>query len=510
MSNYITIDPLTTSDIGVAVNNADTTLGSNPGTIEVLPGNGAINTQISLSPKRRLKFGMGTFTTTLTVPVIKYDSYCTIEGDGWGTILKEPASTAWAVIASKAWVTNNYNDGETDVTIRNLQFAGNNSAFSSTLSTINIANSHRVLIENCFLNGTKAIGIQIGGGSNNGYFAEDVIVANCHFKNVASQNIGATNARRFQIINNDLRDAGQSGGPGASYIDLEANTSTDLLQDFLVSGNVIHSYGSANNGNGILVQHSNRDNCGPGTISNNVIWGQNNNGNSTMANAFYLNYCEGVKITGNTVRRIGQMAYQVYNSKHCDITNNLFELVGGGGLNAGKLYGSTYCQIMGNTLHYPSGGGSASSIFEEGSSSDFNTYAFNWFSNSQDNSGPVDGGIGGTGFGANSVTCRNISNRYEFSLAPKHKIVQIVTASRAVSLIDDVILVDTTGGAVTLTLPDATYGARELTIRRKAGTANITVTPYGTQKINGASSLTISDDLATPLQSDWSNWWTLR
>jgi hypothetical protein len=28
MSNYITIDPLTTSDIGVAVNNADTTLGS--------------------------------------------------------------------------------------------------------------------------------------------------------------------------------------------------------------------------------------------------------------------------------------------------------------------------------------------------------------------------------------------------------------------------------------------------------------------------------------------------
>lgn len=74
----------------------------------------------------------------------------------------------------------------------------------------------------------------------------------------------------------------------------------------------------------------------------------------------------------------------------------------------------------------------------------------------------------------------------------------------------DVILVDTTGGAVTLTLPDATYGARELTIRRKAGTASITVTPYGTQKINGASSLTISDDLATPLQSDWSNWWTLR
>lgn len=65
-------------------------------------------------------------------------------------------------------------------------------------------------------------------------------------------------------------------------------------------------------------------------------------------------------------------------------------------------------------------------------------------------------------------------------------------------------------GAVTLTLPDATYGARELTIRRKAGTASITVTPYGTQKINGASSLTISDDLATPLQSDWSNWWTLR
>ena len=56
---------------------------------------------------------------------------------------------------------------------------------------------------------------------------------------------------------------------------------------------------------------------------------------------------------------------------------------------------------------------------------------------------------------------------------------------------DEILLVDTTGGAISVVLPVANKG-REFRVIRVAGSANVTVTRSGADTINGATSLTVS------------------
>ena len=66
-----------------------------------------------------------------------------------------------------------------------------------------------------------------------------------------------------------------------------------------------------------------------------------------------------------------------------------------------------------------------------------------------------------------------------------------ITANYTVSYKDDYLFVDTTAGAVILTLPVA-KGGNKYTIVRIAGANNITVQRSSTDTVNGAASITIS------------------
>lgn len=70
-----------------------------------------------------------------------------------------------------------------------------------------------------------------------------------------------------------------------------------------------------------------------------------------------------------------------------------------------------------------------------------------------------------------------------------------VTADYTVTGEDDYILVDTTAGVVEVTLPDA-ISRRKITIIRTAGANNVTLTPVGTDTIDGSASKTISSSYA--------------
>ena len=73
-----------------------------------------------------------------------------------------------------------------------------------------------------------------------------------------------------------------------------------------------------------------------------------------------------------------------------------------------------------------------------------------------------------------------------------------VTSSAAITMDDDIILVDSTGGAFTLSLP-ASRGGKRYTFTRVGGAGNITITPQSPDTINGASSLVISSSY-TPVR----------
>lgn len=72
---------------------------------------------------------------------------------------------------------------------------------------------------------------------------------------------------------------------------------------------------------------------------------------------------------------------------------------------------------------------------------------------------------------------------------------RIVTASGAITYNDDILLVNTTSGAVSLSLPLA-RGGKTYSIVRIAGANAVTVTPAGGNTINYAASLSISTSFA--------------
>ena len=72
---------------------------------------------------------------------------------------------------------------------------------------------------------------------------------------------------------------------------------------------------------------------------------------------------------------------------------------------------------------------------------------------------------------------------------------------------DDYIIVDTTSGNRTVTLPPARNG-RKLVISEFTGSNSLTVYPNGTEKINGASSLVTTNTTKTfkDIGGNWLAW----
>jgi parallel beta-helix repeat protein len=510
------------SDLGAVINAIDTYLGSAAGTIEVPDGNWTIATQIVLSANRTLILGTGTYSNTLTSnqgALVLYKSNTTIRGKGWQTIVNETAS--WGVFADWNGTQNNYNDGASNVTIRDLQIAGAASSFNSSSAAIGLGNGHNIIVDHIYLNATKAIGIVVGGGGDNGHYSNGVWVKNCLCDHVASQNIAVVNAANVHIEGNTLRAAGQTGGPGATYIDFEPNGTMDRIENFHVGNNLIDARGSANPGNGIVVQSGgSQTRLGPGSVTGNVIIGGEVVGTTTneLSNGIFLSGFWNVLVGNNTVRRCGQSGIYLYICDHCTVQGNCLVSVGGGGLSAISIVGN-HNQILSNSVMSEGGTyGSSSNAISEGASSDYNTFFGNFISNFVDSDTSLSYYVGVvTLSGAHSSAFGNNMNGRLTNQGGSFGCVAKVTASRAITLQDDALLMDTTAGAITLTLPDATEdssysvptAARRITIRLIAGTNSVTVAPTGTQTINGSSSLVISDTSAHTLQSDGSNWWTM-
>ena len=71
----------------------------------------------------------------------------------------------------------------------------------------------------------------------------------------------------------------------------------------------------------------------------------------------------------------------------------------------------------------------------------------------------------------------------------------------------EIVLVDASGGAVTITLPSPSAGARVRVKKTDASTNTVTVSPSATETIDGASSHTISKQYETyEYVSDGTNW----
>lgn len=337
------------ADLGARINAAFASLPAGAGEV-VVSGGGTLATQVIVPANKTLRFSAGTY--ALTKDPILLKEHTQLIGSGWDTILVEPTTPGyWTVIGGYYGITRN-GSVDTDIIIRNIQIEGANPGFNSTPQTISLGNVHRGIVEGVWLNGTRTIGIQAGGSSGDGFWAEDVWFINNKLTHVASQGIAGVNVRRLTIENNVFESPGQLGGPGNSTIDIEPNTSADKVEDIAILNNVLQGKTSdmCPHGNFILFQTdpSSTGTGGPGIIAGNKMDSYDGSCFRTSNGISTSGIAHDIQIFNNNVSGCGQSCMWLRGTRLW-VYNNTIADGGTGGLAAVNV-GATDSRLFNNIL----------------------------------------------------------------------------------------------------------------------------------------------------------------
>ena len=347
-------------DLGAKINAADKALGSQPGEI-VVKGGGLISTQVIISADHVLRLLPGTYATrTSSIPIL-LKSRASLVGSGWESIVVESTAKGQFTVISAYNQSILNGNPDSGLVIRDVQIKGANPGFNSAPQAISLGNCSNCLVDKVWMNGTRSIGIQLGGSSSTGHFAENSKVTNCLFTRVASQNLALVNGKNITFEGNRFLASGQSGGPGNTNIDVEPNEATDHVENIIIRNNFIdvHESEMPTTGNGIVVQATTgTPYVGPILIEKNTIIGGSNRGKITnvMSNgiAVFGATMKDATIRDNIITRTGQSGMTIGGAR-MHVTNNRMIDVGGGGT-PGFTIDATNSEFVGNTLVYTGAG----------------------------------------------------------------------------------------------------------------------------------------------------------
>ncbi|HEV7743901.1 MAG TPA: right-handed parallel beta-helix repeat-containing protein [Pyrinomonadaceae bacterium] len=357
----VTANDFPGQDLGAKINAADKSLGVGSGEI-VVKGGGTIATQVIVSSDHVLRLMPGTYATTTTnVPILLKPRSSLIGSDWDHTIILESTAAGQFTVVSAYNHSIENGSADSGLVIRDLQIKGANPGFHSAPQAVSLGNCSNCLVDKVWINGTRSIGMQLGGSSRKGFFAENSKITNCLFTRVASQNLALVNGKNIVFEGNRFLTSGQIGGPGNTNIDLEVNEGTDHLENVSIRNNLIdvRKSDTSPTGNGIVVQASSgTPYIGAIVVEKNTIIGGETVGvvTNVLSNGIYVYGAtmRDVTIRDNTIRRTGQSGIRIEGS-HIVVSNNQLFDVGGGGT-MGFVVIATDSQIIGNTLAYSGNG----------------------------------------------------------------------------------------------------------------------------------------------------------
>jgi len=355
-SKIVSANDFPGQDIGAKINAADKALGPGRGEI-VVKGGGTISTQVIVSSDHVLRLLPGTYATkTANVPIL-LKPRSSLLGSGWDSIILESTAPGQFTVVSAYNHSIENGTADSGLIIRDLQIKGANPGFNSAPQAVSLGNCSGCLVDKVWINGTRSIGMQLGGSSRKGFFADNSKITNCLFTRVASQNLALVNGKNIVFEGNRFMTSGQVGGPGNTNIDLEVNEATDRLENVIIRNNLIDVRNSevSPTGNGIVVQASSgTPYVGSILVEKNTIIGGETQGTITnvLSNGIYVFgiTMRDVTIRDNTIRRTGQSGIRIEGTRIIVSNNQLFD-VGGGGT-PGFVVIATNSQIVGNTFTY--------------------------------------------------------------------------------------------------------------------------------------------------------------
>src|SRR5882672_3028217 len=277
------------NDVGAKINACDAKLGSNKGVI-LLGGGGTISTPVIISSNHTLRVSGGIYKATNDGAVIRLKDDSSLVCDSWDAVLEESTGRngeggirPFTIVAAYAGSSLDSLNGSQarNLSIKGCHFRGARSDFDSASQTVGLGNCHNCSVTNNWLEATRTIGIQTGGGSSMGNYADNVIIAKNLLTTVASQNIAIVNSSNVQVIDNIMRAPGLANGPGVVPIDIEPNVG-DRIVNIKIANNLVDMTNTVIDASGAKALHgitvNNLNQANPFTgieVSNNTVYGAN-------------------------------------------------------------------------------------------------------------------------------------------------------------------------------------------------------------------------------------------
>jgi len=353
-------------DIGAKINACDAQLGKARGTIR-LSGGGTIATPVVISPNHTLQVVSGVYRATNDGAVIRLKDDSSLICDSWDAVLQESTGKNDAGSVKPFVIVAAYNGSTLDapngtltknLVVKGCHFKGARPDFDSTSQTVALANCHNCSATNNWLDGTRTIGIQTGGGSAQGNYADNVIISKNQFTTVASQNIAVVNSTNVQVIDNTIKSPGQDNGPGVVPIDVEPNVG-DRIVNVKIANNLIDMSTTAIDASGAKALHgiaiNNNNGAAPFTgveVSRNTIYGANLNdpNNHISGGLILLRQAQNTVVSNNTLRRGTYCILLDSGSSRNTITGNQLSTCGSGSSEPIRILDSSNNQFLENKL----------------------------------------------------------------------------------------------------------------------------------------------------------------
>ena len=354
------------NDVGAKINACDAKLGSNKGVI-LLSGGGTISTPVTISSNHTLRVSSGIYKATNDGAVIRLKDDSSLVCDSWDAVLEESTGKndqggvkPFTIVAAYHGTTLDSPNGSLsrNLVIKGCHLRGARSDFDSASQTVALANCHNCSVTNNWLEATRTIGIQTGGGSSMGNYADNVIIAKNLLTTVASQNIAVVNSSNVQVIDNTIRAPGLANGPGVVPIDIEPNVG-DRIVNVKIANNLVDMTNTVIDANGAKALHgiaiNNLNQANPFTaveVSKNTLYGGNfkDPNNHISGGLILVRGASNTLISNNILRRSTYCILIDSGSSKVTVSGNQLSTCGSGSTEPVRIVDSSNNQFLGNKL----------------------------------------------------------------------------------------------------------------------------------------------------------------
>ena len=354
------------SDVGAKINACDAQLRNSKGTI-LLRGGGTIATPVIISPNHTLQIVSGLYRATNDGAVIRLKDDSSLICNSWDAVLLESMGRNDAGGIKPFTIVAAYNGTSVDapngslarnLVVKGCHLKGARSDFDSASQTVSLSNCHNCSVTNNWLEATRTIGIQTGGGSALGNYADNVIIAKNLLTTVASQNLAVVNSSNVQVVDNTIRAPGLAGGPGVVPIDIEPNVG-DRILNIKIANNVVDMTDTAIDGSGAKGLHgiaiNNLNGAKPFTgveVTRNTVYGGNLKDpyNHVSGGLILIRSAQNTVISNNTLRRGVYGILIDSGSSRLKVFGNQLSSCGSGSTEPFRIQDSSDSEIFDNKL----------------------------------------------------------------------------------------------------------------------------------------------------------------